>query len=247
MTASPDPRRVSAASPLPVDPVDLASWNRGLNREHAMAGLRARGGRIVRAIEDRRRRLVAACVGAGPQGRAVDAGCEDGWMTAAWAAGCESLVLLDVDPQPLADAARSLAPLTHVRTAALDVTDPAAVAACLPTSSFDVVVVSALLEHVPEPDRVLEALMPALAPGGRLVAYVPADGPILAAKRVLKSTRLGFLVKGLPLDPAPGHLHRFDRRSFARLLGRHGVVTRIGFDPAVLGYLGVVRRAPVGA
>ena len=108
------------------------------------------------------------------------------------------------------------------------------------------VVVSALLEHVPDPDRALAALMPAVAPGGRLVAYVPADGPILAAKRVLRATRLGRLVKGLPLDPAPGHLHRFDRRSFARLLGRHGAVTRICFDPAVLGYLGVVRRAPAG-
>ncbi len=164
-------------------------------------------------------------------------------MTAAWARACTSVVLLDVDPVPLAAAARALAGATRVRTAALDVTDAAAVAVRLPAASFDVVVLSALLEHLPDPDLALAALVPALAPNGRLVVFVPADGPILAAKRILRATGLGRLVKGLPLAPAPGHLRRFDRRSLAALLGRHGRVTAITFDPAVLGYLGVVRPA----
>jgi SAM-dependent methyltransferase len=241
MTAAADPRRVSA-------PSSLAAWNRALNREHAMAHLRARGGRIVRAIEHRRRRLVAARVLAGPHARALDAGCEDGWMTAAWAGACASVVLLDVDPAPLAAAARALADSTSaaVRTVVADVADAAEVEAALAGASFDVVVLSALLEHLPDPDRALAALVPALAPGGRLVVFVPADGPILAAKRILRTTRLGALVKGLPLEPAPGHLQRFDRGSLAALLGRHGRVAQITFDPAVLGYLGVVRRPRAG-
>ncbi len=248
MTASRDPRRVSAPpTSLQILQPDLAAWNRALNREHAMAHLRARGGRIVRAIEHRRRRLVAARVRAGPHARALDVGCEDGWMTEAWAGGCESLVLLDVDPVPLERAGRALAGRTRVRTVAADVTDVEAVRASLRAASFDVVVLSALLEHLPEPDLALDALAPTLAPGGRLVVFVPADGPILAAKRILKTTGLGCLVKGLSLEPAPGHLRRFDRRALARLLGRHGQVAEITFDPAVLGYVGVVRRAGRGA
>jgi len=242
MTTSRDPRRVSTPSSLTAGQPDLAAWNRELNREHAMAHLRARGGRIVRAIEARRRRLVAERVLAGPHARAVDVGCEDGWMTCAWAAACDEVVLLDVDPTPLEAAARSLEGGADVRTAVADVTDAAAVAACLRPGGYDVIVLSALLEHLPDPDLALEALRPALAPGGRFVVFVPADGPILAAKRILRATRLGFLVQGLSLEPAPGHVRLFDRASLAALLGRHGRVTEIAFDPAVLGYLGVVRR-----
>lgn len=213
-----------------------------------MAQLRARGGRIVRAIEHRRRRLVADRVLAGPHARALDVGCEDGWMTQAWAGACTSVVLVDVDPVPLETAARALASTgASVRTVVADVTDTAAIAACLPAASLDVVVLSALLEHLPDPDLALAALGPVLAPGGRIVVFVPADGPILAAKRVLKTARLGRLVKGLPLEPAPGHLQRFDRQSLTRLLRRYGRVSEISFDPLVLGYVGVVRRRQVGA
>lgn len=257
MTVPSDPRPVSASTTLTapggsarVQPpsADLAAWNQALNREHAMAQLRARGGRIVRAIEHRRRRLVAARVLAGPHARAVDVGCEDGWMTQAWAGACASVVLLDVDPAPLAVAAQGLAGTTAaVRTAVADVSDASAVATCLPGASQDVVVLSALLEHLPDPDLALTALMPVLAPGGRLVVFVPADGPILVAKRVLKATRLGRLVKGLPLEPAPGHLRRFDRPSLARLLRRHGRMSEITFDPLVLGYVAVVRGPEAGA
>ena len=170
-------------------------------------------------------------------------------MTAAWAGACASLVLLDVDPVPLA-ARRARARGLDARCRAHGgrrrrPTRPRSSAA-LAGASFDVVVLSALLEHLPEPDRALAALAPALAPGGRIVVFVPADGPILAAKRILRTTRLGALVRGLSLEPAPGHLQRFDRRSLAALLARHGRVTEITFDPAVLGYLGVVRRPRAG-
>ena len=85
------------------------------------------------------------------------------------------------------------------------------------------------------------AARPLLRPGGHFVVYLPADGPILAAKTLLKHTHLGGLIRGLSLEPAPGHLHRFRRRDVALLLGRHGRLVSLSFDPTVLGYVGVVR------
>jgi hypothetical protein len=73
------------------------------------------------------------------------------------------------------------------------------------------------------------------------VVYVPADGPILLAKRVLKSTRLGGWIRGLSLEPAPGHLQQFHRASLVRLLAPHGDLLEVTFDPVALGYVAVLR------
>ena len=102
-------------------------------------------------------------------------------------------------------------------------------------------VLSALLEHVPSPERVLHALLPLLAARGRIVVYVPADRWILALKRVLARLRLGGLVRGLSLEPAPGHLRVFTRAGLSRVLSRAGRVAAVTFDPLVLGWVAVVR------
>jgi len=207
-----------------------------------MSLLRARGGLVVRAVERRRRRLVAREVLRGRHACVVDVGCEDGWMSEAWAPRARRVVLVDVDPVPLAAAAGRLGP--RVETVVADATDARAIRARLPRRTADVVVLSALLEHVPHPDRALAALAPCLRPGGRFVVYVPADRPILAAKGLLRHAHLGALASGVSLDPAPGHLHVFDRASLASLLARHGRVASLAFDPLVLGYLGVVVPRP---
>ena len=229
---------------------DLQAWNRELNKTHAMAAMRARAGRIVTAIEDRRRRLVVERVlRHGPQ-VVVDVGCEDGWIAEGYVNGVVAqdggrVVLADLDPDVLAST--SLAGRAAVDTVVTDATAPDALAAHLGARGADVIVLSALLEHLPDPAAALRALAPLRAPGGRFVVYLPADGPILLAKRVLKTTRLGKLVRGLSLEPAPGHLHQFSRKDVARLLTvlteQGDVVEEITFDPACLGYIAVVRRA----
>ncbi len=227
------------ASGLPArSPLDLAAWNEELNRTHAMAGLRSRGGRLVRAIEERRRRLVAERVLRRRPRVVVDLGCEDGWVAEAYAQGVERLLLADLDPAMLAGSA--LARRSGVECLTADALAPAALFERLGPGGADVIVLSALLEHLPEPGRALAALAPLLRPGGAFVIYVPADGPILLAKRLLKTTRLGGLVRGLSLEPAPGHLQRFTRASLARLLAPHGRLLELAFDPAVLGYVAVL-------
>ncbi len=223
---------------------DLKAWNEGLNRTHAMNDWRARSGRIVRAIEDRRRRLVVDAVLRSAPRIVVDVGCEDGWIAEAYVHDVEHLFLADIDRNVL-DAC-PLGSRADVTTVVTDATQPTALAAALGERGADVVVLSALLEHLPDPTAALDGLTSVLAPGGRFVVYVPADRPILFAKRVLKATRLGRLIKGLSLEPAPGHLHVFSRESFTRLLAPYGEIESITFDPLCLGYLGIVRRDPGG-
>ena len=236
MTHDDDPPAVPATTmPRP----SLASWNRSLNETHAMAAWRARSGRVVRGIEARRRRLVAEAVRRLAPRRVIDVGCEDGWLAEAYAEAVEDLVLVDLDPATLTGC--PLAARPGVRTAVADATSEAELDAVLERGEADVVVLSALLEHLPQPRRALAALRPFLAPGGRFVVYVPADRPILAAKQILGRTGTGGLIRGLSLEPAPGHLHVFSRRALRALLGAVGSIERLTFDPLVLGYLAVVR------
>lgn len=226
MPASPPQAPTSAA---------LSAWNATLNRTHDMAGMRARGGGVVRAVEERRRRLVASRVLRARPGVVADVGCEDGWIAQAYAAAVTETILVDCDPAMLERAAARGLP--RARTRLGEATDPE----CLPPASVDVLLLSAVLEHLPRPADALEALRPAVRPGGRLVAYVPADRPILFAKGILRRTGLSRWAKGVSLDPAPGHLHTFDRASFAALLRPFGALLEVSFDPGTLGYVGVVR------
>ena len=206
-----------------------------LNRTHDMAGLRARGGAVVRAVEARRRALVADRVRRLRPRVVVDVGAEDGWIAEAYAAGVGRTVLVDLDPAVLARAAARGLP--RVTCVVGDARGPAP----LPDGCADVVVLSAVLEHVPAPARVLAAWARVLVPGGHVVVFVPADRPILAAKRVLGATGLHRLVPGVSLAPAPGHVVTFTRARLARLLNPFGAVEEIGFDPGVLGYTALLR------
>lgn len=232
---------MTSSSTLPAEPP--AAWrNAVLNRTHDMAGLRARGGRIVRGIEERRRRLVATRVLRAAPRVVVDVGCEDGWLAEAYAHGVERVVLSDLDPAVLARS--SLAGRPGVEAVVADALAPQPLLDAVGRGGADVVVLSALLEHLPAPRAAIEALAPLLAPEGRFVIYVPADRPILLAKRVLKATHLGGLVRGLSLDPAPGHVQTFTRGSLVRLLAPLGDLLEVTFDPVALGYVAVLRPRP---
>ncbi len=250
MTTPLDPRGVTSvlaprAAPAPSPARDaLAARNRRLNETHAMAAMRARGGWIVRAIEARRRALVVGRVLRGRHARVLDLGAEDGWVAEGYAGHAERVVLADVDPRVLQTA--RLGPPRVARVVA-DAADAEGLLEAVGAERFDVVVLSALLEHLPRPSEALEAAARVLAPGGRVVVYLPADGPILFLKRVLAVSRLGSLVRGLSLAPAPGHLHRFTRRRVRRLLTSNGRVSGIAFDPVALGWAAVLVPRRCGA
>ncbi len=238
------PASPPAESKAPAPEAERRRQALALNRTHAMAGLRARGGRLVRWIEERRRRLVALRVLRARPRLVLDVGCEDGWIAAGYADRVERVVLADLDPEALA--ASPLVGRPNVERVVADALEPGALRRHLGGARADVIVLSALLEHLHEPAAALRALAGLLAPGGVFVVYVPADRPILLLKRLLKLTRLGGLVKGLSLEPAPGHVQTFTRPRLRRLLAAQGALRALSFDPAALGYVAVLRPPPGG-
>lgn len=79
------------------------------------------------------------------------------------------------------------------------------------TAAFDLVLASAILEHIPRPRRDLLLLLNALRPGGVFYARTPSVVPLLKVARLC----------GVPYDfTFPGHVHDLGQKFWASIL-RH--------------------------
>ncbi len=139
------------------------------------------------------------------RGRLLDVGCgagellvmlrSDGWSVSG------------VEPSPAAVATARGRHRLDVREGGIDDVD-------LPAGAYDVVVLAAVLEHLPDPVAALNRVRELLAPGG-LVAVLFL--PLLTSPQA----RL-FGGRWLGLD-APRHLHHFESATFARAAQQAGL------------------------
>jgi SAM-dependent methyltransferase len=89
-------------------------------------------------------------------------------------------------------------------------------------AGYDVIIAADVLEHVREPEALLEALPGRLAPGGSIVACVPNFGHWYPRLRVALG-RFDYDRRGI-LDR--GHVRFFTRKSFERMVERAGYSVR---------------------
>ncbi|MEX2282880.1 MAG: class I SAM-dependent methyltransferase, partial [Gemmatimonadota bacterium] len=77
--------------------------------------------------------------------------------------------------------------------------------------SFDIVLCTEVLEHVPDPAAVIRELLRVSAPGARIVVSIPNERNIDRAKRVLRRTPvLSRMLRTLAAEGNEWHLHQFD-------------------------------------
>jgi len=171
---------------------------------------------------DHRVRLAVDLVPPGAR-RLLDLGAGDGFVSArlAVAGGAEVGVSVDVGaPTPLAPHARKVSQVT------------ARLPGPLPfrSGAFDVVVTLETIEHVLDPDGLLEEARRVLAPGGTLVLSTPRLDSLL----VVGSLLLGVQPPGVECSSrrrygspfgeqrASGHVHLFTRRAMTEALAANG-------------------------
>jgi 2-polyprenyl-3-methyl-5-hydroxy-6-metoxy-1,4-benzoquinol methylase len=88
---------------------------------------------------------------------------------------------------------------------------------------FDCVVLAAVLEHVEDPDSLLEASARLLRPGGVVYIDVPRDPNIVTmAARLAAALRRSPAVLNLSPTFSPFHVFGFTPKSLARLLSKRG-------------------------
>lgn len=147
----------------------------------------------------------------GPGRRVLDLGCRYGALTSFYADGNE-VVGVDIDREALDAAAERLG----IETQWADLDEPLA----FDDGSFDVVVIGEVLEHIREPQRLLDEARRVLRPGGTLVGSTPNGFRL--------KNRIRFLAGRHP-EPDPTHLHLFSPADVQALLA--------GFDDSSLEFV----------
>jgi ubiquinone/menaquinone biosynthesis C-methylase UbiE len=144
----------------------------------------------------------------------LDVGCGEGVLTEQWARrlGTGRVVGTDLeDPKLEAQWRRRDRPNLTFRAMSVEQLEFA-------DEAFDLVAATEVLEHVFEPERALAEM--ARVAGRWLLVSVPQE-PLWRALNIARGAYLR------QLGNTPGHVNHWTRRSFVRLLGRHGKVVQI--------------------
>jgi glycosyltransferase involved in cell wall biosynthesis len=162
------------------------------------------GGAILHNLERARRfnRWMAEAIRPFLGARVLEIGAGIGNLTT-WLLPRERYVASDVNPHYLHYLRNSAAGKPYLEVARVDLEDPACFAPL--AGQFDTVVCLNVLEHVRDPIQSLRNTYEALAPGGRLVLYVPQGQGLYSS-----------------LDEALQHRCRYDRAMLAEELARTG-------------------------
>ena len=154
----------------------------------------------------------------------LEVGCGSGAYTRELVERGARVTATEVAPGPLAQARRNLGPLA----AETELRIEDAQRLSLPDGRFDKVLLSEVIEHVPEPDRAIAEAARVLRPGGLLVVSTPSRlSPMnLAYGLKRRVRRYGF----------NEHLHELTPGSFRRLVGAHLDVESLEFANFVLPY-----------
>lgn len=161
-------------------------------------------------------------LGRAERGRVLDVGCGDGSMLVELARRGWEVRGLDFDAEAVAVA----------RGRGLRVDLGGLRAQGYPAESFEVVTMSHSLEHVPEPQAVLEEVRRVLTPGGKAVVLTPNASSWLHRK-VGRDWQ--------PLEP-PRHLQVFTRQALRDLMERAGFA-QVQAETTARGANGVARAA----
>jgi 2-polyprenyl-3-methyl-5-hydroxy-6-metoxy-1,4-benzoquinol methylase len=149
-----------------------------------------------------------------PRGRAVlDVGCGEGVLGLALkAAGASHVAGIELDVGSARLAAKRLDAFVHgdVRSVELP----------FAKGEFDYLIFADVLEHLPDPEAVLQRMLPFLKSDGRVVVSVP-NMRFLPVLLRLAFDRWSYTASGVR-DRT--HLRLFTRRSFVRMLRSQGLV-----------------------
>ena len=202
----------------PADGLDVEARNDQLARDHPIDDYYARSPLPIRLIERRRLAIIRQMIGFHEGLDLAEIGSGGGHVLRMFRQA--RLTAIDVSDVFLATARRNLAGY-DARFVKGEVDKLA-----LPSSSFDRIICTEVLEHTVDPTAILAAIARLLRPGGVAVITVPNDPLIIDMKARIQRTPLGRLLRErVEWGGDAYHLHRWTPAEFQRLLEQYFQVT----------------------
>lgn len=171
-----------------------------------------------------RLQTVLRALEAEPGDRILDVGCGSGLYTRELAQRGAKLTATEFAPASLAQAQRNVGELS----ADVDFRLEDAQSLTVPDSSFDKVLLTEVVEHVPRPDRAIAEAARVLRPGGLLVVSTPSRFSPLNLAYGLKRRIRGYAFNE--------HIHEFTPSSFRRLVEEQLEVETMEYANFLLAY-----------
>lgn len=195
-------------------------------REHDINAYYESSGFLVRAIEQRRLNIIRSMMSSRPGERILEVGCGGGHVLQLFRDA--KLTGVDVSGEMLAKAEKNLrgydATLLKGNIAELG----------LESDSFDGIVCTEVLEHVMDPEAILEQIQRLVRPGGRVVITFPNDNLINGLKGVIRKSGLTAIPPFTRINWGGDHyhFHIWSVPEMRALLAKYFIVEREDHAPA---------------
>jgi ubiquinone/menaquinone biosynthesis C-methylase UbiE len=184
------------------DPKAFAEWNEAMVKRYDIDRYYRDSRGLVRWIEQKRMAALIRLADAHPRDRLLEVGSGGGHVLEQFQQARRFGV--DLSENMLARARTRLkggATLLRASADRLPFRD----------GSFEIVLCTEVLEHVPDPAAVIRELLRVAVPGARVVVSIPNERNIDRAKRILRRTPLlSRMLKTLAEEGNEWHLHQFD-------------------------------------
>jgi 2-polyprenyl-3-methyl-5-hydroxy-6-metoxy-1,4-benzoquinol methylase len=205
--------------------IDVERWNDTFARTHDIDDYYSRSSFLIRWIEQRRLAIIKDMIAAQPDDHILEIGCGGGHVLRLFPES--DLTGVDVSGEMLRRAQRNLQGYrTTLIKGELHELD-------LPQAGFDKIICTEVLEHVVDPDALLDGMKRLVRPGGRIVITFPNDQLVDRIKRAIRRCRLTGLppFRRVAWGGDEYHLHVWRVTQMRTMLTQRFAILRERFAP----------------
>jgi ubiquinone/menaquinone biosynthesis C-methylase UbiE len=199
----------------PQTPEEVERFNDTFAREHDINAYYADSGPLIRFIEERRLQIIERMANVRRGDRLLEVGCGGGHVLQRFPQA--KITGVDVSGEMLNKAREKLTGLDF------ELLKGELQALELPEKSFDAIICTEVIEHVVEPEPILEEIARLAKPNARIVITFPNDNLINGIKGVIKKTGLTRVPPFHRMEWGGDHyhLHVWSIDEMRTFLGRH--------------------------
>jgi len=211
----------------------LARWNDQMVKKHHSKGTPLESKNIfLRTIEKMRLKKIIQLSQLKKNDVVLDLGCGEGFLISMMSNLPQKIVGLDISKIALSRAGKILKEKKKVELKLGNAEN-----LNLPNESFDKIICSEMLEHVPRPKKVMEEIHRTLKNNGLLIISVPDEKRIQFIMRIAKILYLNKILGACREEEEyDWHLHQADKKFITDISKEFFEIQKICRIPSIIGY-----------